>query len=53
PGEPVAVAAYGDEGPWYIPTRGEFPAGGYEVEHAFLAPGTDEQMRSAMRDLLA
>ncbi len=53
PGEPVAVAAYGDEGPWYIPTRGEFPAGGYEVEHAFLAPGTDEQMRSAMRELLA
>jgi len=52
-GEPVAVAAYGDAGPWYIPTRGEFPAGGYEVEHAFLAPGTDDQIRAALRALLA
>ena len=53
PGESVAVAAYGDEGPWYIPTRIEFPAGGYEVDHAFLAPGTDEQLRAAVRELLS
>jgi hypothetical protein len=53
PGQPVAVAAYGDAGPWYIPTRQEFPAGGYEIEHAFLAPGTDDQIRDALRGLLA
>jgi hypothetical protein len=52
-GQPVAVAAYGDAGPWYIPTKTEFPAGGYEVEHAFLAPGTDDQIRDALRALLA
>lgn len=51
--EPVAVAAYGDAGPWYIPTRAEFPAGGYEVDHAFLAPETGDQIRSALKGMLS
>jgi len=51
--EPVAVAAYGDAGPWYIPTRAEFPAGGYEVDYAFLAPGTADQIREALNGMLA
>ena len=51
--EPVAVAAYGDAGPWYIPTRAEFPAGGYEVDYAFLAPGTADQIRAALNGMLA
>src|SRR5205085_1958129 len=34
----VATAAYGDGGPWYIPTREEFPHGGYEVGVAFCDP---------------
>lgn len=49
----VAVAAYGDNGPWYIPTRREFPARGYEVEHAFAHPETDDVLTRAVRTLLA
>lgn len=52
-GRPVAVAAYGDGGPWYIPTQSEFPGGGYEVDHAFCAPATEDGMLTAMRRLLA
>jgi hypothetical protein len=53
PGRTVAVAAYGDGGPWYIPTRAEFPAGGYEVDFAFCAPDSDDRLRSAIATLLA
>lgn len=52
-GRPVAVAAYGDNGPWYIPTKTEFAGGGYEVDHAFCAPGTEDLILSAMQRLLA
>lgn len=51
-GRPVAVAAYGDGGPWYIPTQREFPGGGYEVEHAFAAPATEDLLLEAMKELL-
>ena len=47
------MAAYGDGGPWYVPTRAEFPAGGYEVDFAFCAPETDGQLRRAIASLLA
>jgi hypothetical protein len=53
PGRTVAVAGYGDGGPWYIPTRGEFPAGGYEIDFAFCAPETEDQLRAAIATLLA
>ena len=53
PGRTVAVAAYGDGGPWYIPTQAEFPAGGYEVDFAFCAPESDERLRAAIATLLA
>lgn len=53
PDRPVAVAAYGDCGPWYIPTRAEFPAGGYEVEHAFLEPAAEDTLLAAIRRLCA
>lgn len=53
PGRFVATAAYGDGGPWYIPTQAEFPAGGYEVDFAFCAPGTEAQLRDAIAALLA
>lgn len=52
-GRPVAVAAYGDGGPWYLPTQREFPGGGYEVEHAFCAPETEDVLLAAIRRLLA
>lgn len=51
-GAAVAVAAYGDDGPWYIPTREEYPAGGYEVSAAFCAESIDERLTEAMRRLL-
>ncbi len=53
PGRMTAVAAYADAGPWYIPPRAEFPFGGYEVEVAFAAPGTEDALRAAVADLLA
>ena len=53
PDHVVATAAYGDGGPWYLPTRLEFPGGGYEVEHAFCAPATEDLLVAAMTRLLA
>ncbi|MCF3650047.1 hypothetical protein [Synoicihabitans lomoniglobus] len=53
PDRPVLVAAYGDGGPWYIPTASEYPAGGYEVSVAFSEPSIDAQLTTALRLLLA
>lgn len=52
PDQTVAVAAYGDGGPWYIPTREEYPKGGYESEHAFCSDEVDELLTDAMQHLL-
>ncbi len=52
-GRSVPVAAYGDNGPWYIPTELEFPAGGYEVDHAFAHPNTDAALMDGMLRVLA
>jgi len=48
----LATAAYGDGGPWYIPTADEYPAGGYEVSVAFSEPTIDEMLTRAMKELL-
>lgn len=53
PGQPVLVAAYGDDGIWYVPTREEYSKGGYEVGVAFGAEEIDETMTAAIRRLLA
>ena len=53
PRRPVAVAAYGDDGPWYVPTREEYPGGGYEVSVAFCREEVDALMTDAIRCLLA
>jgi hypothetical protein len=52
PGAPVAVAAYGDGGVWYVPTREEYPNNGYEVEMAFSSEAADELFTNAIRELL-
>lgn len=52
PEHPVAVAAYGDDGLWYVPTKEEYPAGGYEVDVAFSDSGTDALITNAIRRLL-
>lgn len=48
----VAVAAYGDGGPSYIPTEAAYPAGGYEVKSAGVASGAEEKITTAFRSLL-
>lgn len=52
PGKFVAVAAYGDDGPWYLPTSEAYPQGGYEVSVAFCESGVDRLLREAQRSLL-
>lgn len=47
----VATAAYGDGGPWYIPTAEEYPTGGYEVSVAFCSPEIDQQLTKGMQEL--
>jgi len=49
----VATAAYGDGGPWYIPTRDEYQHGGYEVSVAFSDPAIDPLLTEGIRPLLA
>ncbi|HRE79594.1 MAG TPA: hypothetical protein PLN52_01035 [Opitutaceae bacterium] len=49
----VAVAAYGDDGPWYVPTQEEYPTGGYEVSVAFCDPSVDTLLTEALRFLLS
>jgi hypothetical protein len=48
----VAVAAYGDDGPFYIPTREEYACGGYEVGVAFCGDGIDQLLTEGIRKLL-
>ena len=52
PSKFVATAAYGDGGPWYIPTKEEYPNGGYEVSVAFCDPQVDPILSEAMTVLL-
>jgi hypothetical protein len=52
PGRPVAVAAYGDDGLWYVPTKAEYSAGGYEVSVAFSRDDVDGIMMDAIARLL-
>lgn len=49
----VACAAYGDGGPWYIPTAEAYPQGGYAVGVAWCAPQVDEILTGGINDLLA
>jgi hypothetical protein len=48
----VATAAYGDGGPWYIPTEEAYPQGGYEVTVAFSESTTDGILSKGSRELL-
>lgn len=52
PGRTIAIAAYGDDGPWYIPTAPSYPQGGYEVSVAFCEPEIDRLLTEANRSLL-
>ncbi len=48
----VPIAAYGDDGPWYIPNAEAYPQGGYEVSVAFCEPGIDQLLAEANRSLI-
>ena len=48
----VATAAYGDGGPWYIPTEKAYPQGGYEVTVAFCDPAIDAILTGGIERLL-
>ena len=48
----VACAAYGDGGPWYIPTQNAYPQGGYAVSVAWCAPAIDQILSSRIQSLL-
>lgn len=48
----VNVAAYGDDGPGYIPTARAYLEGGYEPTVALSGPGSEEILLKAIRKLL-
>ncbi|MDY3557476.1 hypothetical protein R5W23_000002 [Gemmata sp. JC673] len=48
----VNVAAYGDDGPGYIPTAKAYLEGGYEPTVALSGPGSEEMLLAAIRKLL-
>lgn len=49
----VLTAAYGDGGPWYVPTKTEIASGGYEVEQAYADSMIDDQLTRAMNQVLS
>jgi hypothetical protein len=53
PARLVACAAYGDGGPWYVPTREAFPQGGYEVSVAWCDDRAEDELRQGLVRLLA
>ena len=48
----VNVAAYGDDGPGYIPTVKAYLEGGYEPTVALAGPESEDILLAAMRKLL-
>lgn len=53
PGRFVACTAYGDGGPWYIPTADAYPQGGYAVSVAWCDPAIDQILCSGIGALLS
>lgn len=47
----VAVAAYGDGGAWYIPTKSAYQEGGYEIDRTLSAPEVDAMLTAAISAL--
>jgi hypothetical protein len=48
----IAVAAYGDCGPAYIPVAEAYPQGGYEVTTAWVGPEAESVIKAGIRDVL-
>ncbi len=52
PDAPLAVAAYGDGGPWYIPLERSFDEGGYEPGVAWTSRQSERLYKSKIEELL-
>ena len=52
PGYFVAMAAYGDYGPFYIGTEKAYEEGGYEVEDSPVTGGSEAEIMKGLRKLL-
>lgn len=48
----VACAAYGDGGPWYIPTADAYPQGGYAPSVAWCSSAIDPILSTGIQSLL-
>lgn len=48
----MAVAGYGDGGPWYLPTAEAYFQGGYEVSVAFSGPEVDQHLMRGIQKLM-
>lgn len=48
----VAMAAYGDYGPFYVGTKKDYEEGGYEIESSPVAPDAEDYLMKTMRTLL-
>ncbi len=49
----LATAAYGDDGPWYIPLEKNYAEGGYEPSVSFVSRTSEVGYRGAIRGLMA
>jgi hypothetical protein len=52
PDRPLATAAYGDGGPWYIPLKRSYEEGGYEPAVSWVSADTEPRYRAAITELL-
>lgn len=48
----ICCAAYGDGGPWYIPTADAYPQGGYEVTASWVDPASEQMLQEAIKHFL-
>jgi hypothetical protein len=49
----IACAAYGNGGPWYIPTAEAYPQGGYEPSASFVDPDAEQLLQQGIKQLIA
>ncbi len=49
----IATAAYGDDGPWYIPLKKSFDEGGYEPGVAFAEPEAETILKEEIKKLVS